>query len=158
LQSSVYRKPTHTGRYLHFESSHSIHIKSGAGESLVNRASVLCQNEQDLKAEMYTMKKELLYNAYPTKFVASVMHKKSVKEIKQINSSGRFLGMVSVPYCTGVSKKSRMICYLYKIKAVFKAKCTLGGYLRKTKPKLELLQKSRCVYKIRCECGRFYNG
>jgi hypothetical protein len=27
--------------------------------------------------------------------------------------------------------------------------------LRKTKPKLEMLQKSRCVYKTPCKCGRF---
>jgi hypothetical protein len=33
-----------------------------------------------------------------------------------------------------------------------------GGYLRKTKPKLEMLHRSRCVYEICCECGRFCVG
>jgi hypothetical protein len=63
LHSAVYRKPTHTGRYLHFDSNHPVHVKRGVVESLVNRANVLCQNEQDLKAEMYTVRKGLLSNA-----------------------------------------------------------------------------------------------
>jgi hypothetical protein len=86
------------------------------------------------------------------------MHKKPVKEIKQININGRFLDMVSIPYCKVVSEKFRRICYRYSIRTVFETKCTLGGYLRKTKPKFEFLQKSRCVYKFPCECGRFYIG
>jgi hypothetical protein len=81
----------------YFDSNHPVHVKRGVVQSLVNRANLLCQNEQDLKAEMNTVRKELLSDACPTNFVGSVMCNKPVKEIKQKNSNGRFLGMVSIP-------------------------------------------------------------
>jgi hypothetical protein len=43
LAAKVYRKPTHTGRYLNFKSNHLLYVKRGLIQSLHNRASTICQ-------------------------------------------------------------------------------------------------------------------
>jgi hypothetical protein len=41
LATEVYRKPTHTSRYLQFKSNHFPHVKRGIVQSLHNRASII---------------------------------------------------------------------------------------------------------------------
>jgi hypothetical protein len=48
LATKVYRKPTHTGQYLSFNSNHPPHVKRGLIQSLHNRASTICQEQQAL--------------------------------------------------------------------------------------------------------------
>jgi hypothetical protein len=69
----VYRKPTHTGRYLHFKSNHPHHVKRGAVHSLVNRAKVICQNQKDFNNEIQIIRHDLMINEYPKKFTDSIM-------------------------------------------------------------------------------------
>jgi hypothetical protein len=47
LLTKIYRKPTHIGRYLHFNSNHPPHIKRGVMYSLINRAITLCIEKQE---------------------------------------------------------------------------------------------------------------
>jgi hypothetical protein len=78
LITKVYRKPTHTGRYLHFKSNHPHHVKKGVVHSLVNRAKVICQNQKDFNNEINTIRYELMLNECPKEFVDSIT-KQSVK-------------------------------------------------------------------------------
>jgi hypothetical protein len=48
MATKVYRKPTHTGRYLSFNSNHPPHVNRGLVLSLHNRASARCQERQYL--------------------------------------------------------------------------------------------------------------
>jgi hypothetical protein len=48
LITKVYRKPTHTGRYLSFNSNYALLVKRGLVQSLHKRASAVCQEHQDL--------------------------------------------------------------------------------------------------------------
>jgi hypothetical protein len=65
LATKVYRKPTHTRRYLNFSSNHPPHIKGGLIQSLHKRASVICQEHQDLCDEIRGLKLDLQLNGYP---------------------------------------------------------------------------------------------
>ncbi|GJQ72861.1 hypothetical protein Trydic_g1510 [Trypoxylus dichotomus] len=40
LRTTVYKKPTHTGQYLHFEFNHPHNVKLGVAECLYNRARI----------------------------------------------------------------------------------------------------------------------
>jgi hypothetical protein len=62
LSTKVYRKPTHTGRYLNFKSDHLQHVKRGVVYSLVNRAKVICQEQKDFNREIKTIKYDLMNN------------------------------------------------------------------------------------------------
>jgi hypothetical protein len=48
LTTKVYRKPTHTGQYLNFNSNHPPHVKRGIVHSLHDRATTICKDWQDL--------------------------------------------------------------------------------------------------------------
>jgi hypothetical protein len=40
--SSVYRNATHTGKYLHQNSNHPLHVEGGVNQNLVGRANKIC--------------------------------------------------------------------------------------------------------------------
>jgi hypothetical protein len=62
LATIVYTKPTHTGRYLNFNSNHPPHVKRGLIQSLHNRASAIWQERQDLVKEISSLKSDLNLN------------------------------------------------------------------------------------------------
>ena len=49
IQTSVYRKQTHTGQYLNYLSNHSDNTKHGVIRSLVDRAITICNTDASLK-------------------------------------------------------------------------------------------------------------
>jgi hypothetical protein len=69
LATKVYRNPTHTGRYLNFNSNHPRHMKRGLIRSVHNRASTICQERQDLVQEISSLQSDLQLNSYPKGFM-----------------------------------------------------------------------------------------
>ncbi|KAK4882178.1 hypothetical protein RN001_005497 [Aquatica leii] len=63
LGHSVYRKPTHTDRYLHASSHHHPAQKRSVIESLVHRAFSICQPE-NLDSELRHLTRTLVNNGY----------------------------------------------------------------------------------------------
>lgn len=51
IRTYVYRKPTHTGKYLNFESNHAESTKIGVANTLLSRARSHCNTEEGYKAE-----------------------------------------------------------------------------------------------------------
>jgi hypothetical protein len=64
LSTRVYRKPTHTGRYLHFKSDHPQYVKRGVVRSLIDRVKVICQNQKDFNREVKFIKHNLTLNGF----------------------------------------------------------------------------------------------
>ena len=52
LDITVYRKKTHTGRYLYFDSHHPRHVKRGTVSCLFNRARSITQREESLRQDL----------------------------------------------------------------------------------------------------------
>ena len=51
LDNSVYRKLTHTDRYLHFRSHHPAHVRRGLVRCLYNRARIITTSPDSLRRE-----------------------------------------------------------------------------------------------------------
>lgn len=68
LNFSVYRKPTHSGSYLHFFSHHSDKVKSSVASGLFLRALRIC-SPQNLDQEIECVKSQLSKLAYPSWFL-----------------------------------------------------------------------------------------
>ena len=67
----VYRKPTHTDRYLHFGSHHPRHVKRGLVRCLFDRASAVTLDRKNLGKERKHLRTVLRTNGYPGKFISS---------------------------------------------------------------------------------------
>ena len=68
LQTSVYRKPTHTGRYLNFESNHPPSVKRSVVKSLISRTEYVSRNDGK-EEEAHKITVDLLANNYPRYFI-----------------------------------------------------------------------------------------
>ena len=62
---AVYRKPTHTDRYLDFNSSHPVSAKRAVVRDLMDRAENVCSDPEILANEIDHLSKVLHYNNYP---------------------------------------------------------------------------------------------
>jgi hypothetical protein len=69
LYFGVYRKPTHSGRYLNFLSSNPQSHKKSVVSSLFHRALNICSTSTIYKKERSTIIKELRHNSYPLNFI-----------------------------------------------------------------------------------------
>ena len=65
IQTSVYRKPTHTDRYLDWNSNHPISAKQSVVQALMHRTKMVCSTPQLLAKEMDYLIKVLCLNSYP---------------------------------------------------------------------------------------------
>jgi hypothetical protein len=113
LGTKVYRKPTHTVRYLSFSSNHPPRVKRGLFQSLHSRASTICQERQDLVKEISNLRSDLKLNGYPQSFINSVINSKG---ISRLNEEQKPLGSVYIPYVKGVSEKFKCIGNRYNIR------------------------------------------
>ncbi|XP_054276681.1 uncharacterized protein LOC128995686 [Macrosteles quadrilineatus] len=65
LRTSVYRKKTHTGQYLNFQSNQQISVKEGVAYSLFDRAKSICSNQDELKDEIKKVEQDLFPSSPP---------------------------------------------------------------------------------------------
>ena len=75
LKTKVYRKETHTQRYLEWRSNHSKACKLGVLKGLIHRAHLLCDEKEDLEEELAILRDVFIANGYPKGLV--------IKTIKQ---------------------------------------------------------------------------
>ena len=69
LDISIYRKPTHTDHYLHFESNHPTHVKRGVVRCLHDRAREIISTQDNLQKEVDHLARVLKQNGYPANFI-----------------------------------------------------------------------------------------
>ena len=118
IESSMYRKPTHTDRYLDYNSNHPISAKLSVIHTLIHRAKQVCSTPEVLVKEIDHLHKVLQNNHYPTQFFqqGKPQHKTNRK---QNWSTGKFIegDRVVIPYMKGLSEQYRHTLAKYKIKS-----------------------------------------
>ena len=76
LDISVYRKPTHTDRYLDFNSHHDIKQKLGIPNTFLHRALNLPKSKSRIASEIDRISSTLHSNGYPIKITSEIIKKK----------------------------------------------------------------------------------
>jgi hypothetical protein len=159
LDITVYRKKTHTDRYLHFESHHPTHVKRGTVRCLYDRARNITQRDESLKEEESHLMKTFIGNGYPRAFIRSAAARREPREPSNEDDNETEKPPVAfLPYVAGVSERIRKVCQDFGIRAVFKSGPTLRGLLTKVKDPLPTEKQSSVVYEVPCTCGKVYIG
>jgi len=97
LSFSVYRKKTHTDRYLHFTSNHPMHHKISVIDALVTRAIRICDTDQ-LDSELNHIKMALKKNGYPIQSICSKIEYHSHNQNLPRQPKDEFVKRIVLPY------------------------------------------------------------
>ena len=65
FDKNIYRKPTHSERYLNFKSEHPLEHKSAVVNALTHRANSLIRDENKKRMELKHIQNVLTLNGYP---------------------------------------------------------------------------------------------
>ena len=160
---SVYRKPTHTDRYLDFNSSHPILAKRAVVRALMDRVENICSDPDILAKEMEHLNRVLCYNNYLQWLINKwgksdkqdpIIHPETGVEMKKCF-------YISVPYFPGLSESYKKIFKYTPIQVCFKGVNTLKSLLMHPKDKIPTDQKKDLVYHWECKadgCNSSYIG
>ncbi|XP_076246266.1 uncharacterized protein LOC143186474 [Calliopsis andreniformis] len=140
LGHQVYRKPTHTNRYLHASSHHHPVQKNFVLSSLIHRAINICE-EEHLPEELNHIRNTLQI-LHPT-------DRPSTSDNKEKQNT------TFLPYIQGTTDPISKILGKHKIRTIFTTHTKIKQVLISPKdPQPQL--SSAGVYKIPCTCGKVY--
>ena len=98
LETTVYRKPTHTNQYLQWDSHHAISNKYSIISSLLHRAKNICSNHHLLKGEQTQVQRALSICKYPDWAINRMKLKRSTpKANSNSNNKTIYRGHITVP-------------------------------------------------------------
>ena len=171
---SIYRKPTHTGQFTHYESFTKWGHRVAWIRSLVNRARNLCDPSK-LKQEIRTIKKFASWNGFP-KWIANSVVKKAMEpqhrhqereDALQDQEQGETI-YLSLPYLgsqgeTLVKRTTKKMRRLLKREKNVQIKVFLEttkmSFYTSNKDRTPYLNNSRVVYEYTCPgCADTYVG
>ena len=166
LTTSVYRKKTHTDRYLDYNSHHHPRVLAGVVKCLKNRAVSICDTEY-LQEEIRHLDDAFRSNNFPQKVLDPILNKvdtakqtrPSTNENTEDNRENRTL---CVPYVRGLSEKIANVCRSIKgvnMRAVFKPCRTIRQMLVRVKNRIPEDRRKGVIYEIPCQdCEKVYIG
>lgn len=163
LKTGVYRKPTHTGRYLQFTSNHPNDAKRAVVRSLFRRLDYISLGEEEKQREVKQIHDELAANGYPITFVRKTVDKlrkskESREEVKNI-SDVRREGTACIPYVRGASEQIRRILARLGIQTVMKPTKWKWAIMNRAKDRLQPHETPGVVYALGCtDCSKVYIG
>ena len=160
LSTKVYRKSTHTDRYIHFDSYHHPQVKSGVISCLRNRAEKICDQEH-LGTEMAHLRKTFKVNGYPYGLISKTLKKQNHHQhpLQDDTTDQEKPKLLYLPYIRQTSEHIQRVCKRIGVKTVFRSSGTLRGSLMKVKEPRPPLLKKGVVYKVPCmDCSKAYIG
>jgi hypothetical protein len=156
INTSVYRKPTSTNQYLHFQSHHPTGHKVSVVRTLMNRAATLSSTPSERTREEKKITEALKANGYTAAFIRR--HAKATVESETVDNRTPKV-FVTLPYIKGLSECVRRILTPLDIQVAFRPHYTIRNTLVHPKDKTPTEQRSGIVYKISCsECPKVYIG
>ncbi|XP_072047005.1 uncharacterized protein [Amphiura filiformis] len=157
IETSVYRKDTHTDQYLLFDSHHPLIHKLGVIRTLFHRADTISSNEIVKEEEHKHLKSALggcgyrqwtFHKALPTKKRAS--NDADTRDTPNDDTPVQRKN-ITIPYVSDLSEKLRRIFSQHHIPVTFKPTNTLRQKLVHPKDKPPKDKQSNIVYAIECK-------
>ena len=154
MKTSVYRKATHTDKYLQFNSHHPSQHKRSVARTLFDRAKNIPSTDADKLSEVQHVVDALKINGYTDQFIKSCKTTTVTSNRFQTNR-----GFVRLPYLQGISEKIARTLNRFNINVAHKPVMTAGSILRKPKKKFGKVLSTGIIYKINCKnCDKVYIG
>jgi len=167
FNTKVYRKPTHSGNYINFNSFHQKSQKTNVIFTLVHRATRLCSTKVNLKKEIEIITGELQKCDFPLKLIQHNINLALSKFSNPIssnpddnvsNTDDNKRTMV-IPYLGSVTGNLAREFNKYNIQVISKPGQRVGQLLNKHKFKISNHDRSDIIYKIPCNnCEKSYIG
>ena len=120
LSTKVYRKPTHTERYLSFDSHHPVAHKRAVIKSLTDRAKTIPSSVDKQSKEMKHVIAALSANGYPKRFVIDASKPKWPSLQTPVTAPDDKKGFCILPYVKGTTEPIKRILSNYNIKVALK--------------------------------------
>ena len=167
--TSVYRKPTFSGVYTHFDSFLPSTYKFGTVYTLTYRCFRICSSWTKLHNELVCLKETFLKNDYPKYFINKCFKKfmDNIHVVKETTLTVEkkplvlvlsYLGSVSLQTRTKMKKSLKNILNCCKLQIVFKNKTRLGNNFH-FKDQIPKDLTSGVFYKFQCGlCNESYYG
>jgi hypothetical protein len=86
LSFTVYRKPTHSGRYLEFFSENPISHKRSVAASLFHRALAICSDATSYELEREIIMRDLQNNGYPKDFLIKTERNTKIRRQEKLQA------------------------------------------------------------------------
>ncbi|XP_054718629.1 uncharacterized protein LOC129228027 [Uloborus diversus] len=148
LGHQVYRKPTHTDRYLHKKSNHHPRQKMAVINTLMHRAERICEKTH-LKEELKHLELAFQANRFTRGEIRRALHPRRSQNNKQKSTPSEPLGKVFLPYLHRVTDRIGKLLEKHNIKTIFKPTTQLRNCYRPMKDPRDPFSTSG-VYKIPC--------
>ncbi|XP_071053515.1 uncharacterized protein [Onthophagus taurus] len=153
IELGVYRKKTHTNRYLQACSHHHPQQKRSVIRTLFQRAARLCEGE-NLKKEQHFLRGVLQKNGYTSRDINQAIKQRKQKED---TVSTKLLGFICLRYVSGVTERIARHLKKNDIVVRYGTVSKIRNTLPIAKDKLTPL-KGAGVYRLSCSCGKVYVG
>ena len=154
IKTSVYRKATHTDKYLQFNFHHPTQHKRTVARTLLDRVKNIPSTDADKLSEVQHVVDAPKINGYTDQFIRSCQ-----STTVSTNQSQTSRGFVTLPYLQGISEKIARTLNQFNINVVHKPVMTVGSILKKPKEKFSKDLSTGVISKIYCkDCDKVYIG
>ena len=159
LETVVYRKPTHTDKYLSFNLHHPRSHERSVFTTLFQRAENLTSNNDAKENECQCVTNILKENNYPKSLLYDCLRRPTLTHCNSPEGDSAVKGFEIVPYIQGIAEPIRRVLNNCGIKVALKPFQTLGHIFAKPKDRVPTDQKIHAVYSITCgDCEKVYLG
>ena len=132
LSTTVYRKPTHTDQYLHWDSNHHITAKQSAFNTLTHRAKTVSSTQDSMDKELDHIKTALKCYQFPSwalnqchhRFIQSQQHSNNPPNHPNNNNTtdkSKTKATIVVPYIPNTSEKFKKCAKVKESKCISRA-------------------------------------
>lgn len=163
LETTVYRKATHTERYLSFSSHHPRNSKCNVVDTLLTRATTIVSDSTKQQSEIDHVKTVLTANGYPAPFIRQrelrLQRKPAQPPAANTRRQNQPKITAVIPFVDGTTQAIQRILRPLDIRVIGRSNTWKWSIQRDIKDATPTTQATGVVYEISCkDCPASYVG